>query len=129
MGTKVKIRLYGIDAPETEKSNKKTGHVSKPGQPYGEEAYQALKKKIDRQKVKFEVMDIDRYKRAVSILRLDNRNINSEMVREGFAWAYRQYLDRTLASDTYRQKNRPRRSTVAYGSRITRNHHGSSENS
>lgn len=29
-GTKVKVRLYGIDAPETEKSNKKTGHVSKP---------------------------------------------------------------------------------------------------
>ena len=37
-GTKLKVRLYGIDAPETEKMNHKTGVVSKPGQPYGEEA-------------------------------------------------------------------------------------------
>ena len=43
---RVKVRLYGIDAPETEKSNKKTGHVSKAGQPYGEEAYQTLYKKL-----------------------------------------------------------------------------------
>lgn len=25
LGTKVKVRFYGIDAPETEKSNKRTG--------------------------------------------------------------------------------------------------------
>ncbi len=83
LGTKVKIRLYGIDAPETEKSNRKTGRVSKPGQPYGEEAFEALKGKIDSQRVKVEVMDIDRYRRAVSIIWLGNRNINREMVREG----------------------------------------------
>jgi endonuclease YncB( thermonuclease family) len=28
-GSKVKIRLYGMDAPETEKSNHKTGRVSR----------------------------------------------------------------------------------------------------
>lgn len=39
LGTKVKVRLYGIDAPETEKTNKKTRRVSKPGQPYGSEAW------------------------------------------------------------------------------------------
>lgn len=99
LGTKVKIRFYGIDAPETEKSNRKTGKVSKPGQPYGEEAFDALKGKIDRQRVRVEVMDIDRYKRAVSVVWLGNRNINREMVREGFAWAYRQYLDRPHASE------------------------------
>lgn len=31
LGTKVKIRLYGIEAPETMKGSKKTGKVSKPG--------------------------------------------------------------------------------------------------
>src|SRR5689334_7948250 len=50
-GTKVKVRLYGIDAPETEKSNKKTGHVSKPGQPYGDEAWKAHEGKIYRKRV------------------------------------------------------------------------------
>lgn len=84
LGTKVKVRLYGIDAPETEKKNRKTGRVSKPGQPYGEEAFRALKGKVGGQFVKVEVADIDRYKRAVSVVRYGNRDINQEMVREGF---------------------------------------------
>ena len=73
--------------------NKKTGRVSKPGQPYGEEAYQALKDKVGGQRVKVEVIEIDRYKRAVSKVWNGKRNINQEMVREGYAWAYRHYLD------------------------------------
>ncbi|MBC7948912.1 MAG: thermonuclease family protein [Chitinophagaceae bacterium] len=98
-GTFVKVRLYGIDAPETEKISKK-GHVSKAGQPYGEEASSALKAKIGRQAiVRVDVMAIDRYKRLVGILTLDSRNINREMVAEGWAWAYRQYLDRPHASE------------------------------
>jgi micrococcal nuclease len=32
-GTKLKIRLYGIDAPEMEHLNKRTGAISKAGQP------------------------------------------------------------------------------------------------
>lgn len=99
LGTKVKVRFYGIDAPETEKSNKKTGHVSKPGQPYGEEAYQALRNKIFRKKVKLDVMDIDKYHRTVCIVWLGNRDINKEMVAEGWAWAYRQYLDSPYESE------------------------------
>jgi micrococcal nuclease len=99
LGTKIKIRLYGIDAPETEKSNKQTGKVSKPGQPFGEEAFQALNSKIFKKRVKVEVIDIDRYKRLVSVILLDGRNINKEMVAEGYAWAYRQYLDRPHASE------------------------------
>lgn len=69
--TKVKVRLYGIDAPETEKSNHITGHVSKAGQPYGEEASRALQGKLQRQlqrqSVRLDVMAIDRHGRLVSI--------------------------------------------------------------
>ncbi len=99
LGTKVKVRFYGIDCPETEKSNRKTGRVSKPGQPYGEEAYRALQGKLQRQHVRLDVMDIDRYGRTVSIVWLGDRNINLEMVAEGWAWAYTQYLDRPHASE------------------------------
>ena len=99
LGTKVKVRMYGIDAPETAKGNKKSGRISKPGQPCGEEAYQALKKKLSMQLVQIDVMAIDRYKRMVSIVRMGQRNINKEMVQEGWAWAYRSYLDRTHASE------------------------------
>jgi endonuclease YncB( thermonuclease family) len=48
LGTKVKVRFYGIDCPETEKSNRRTGRVSKVGQPYGQEAYRALGKGQDQ---------------------------------------------------------------------------------
>jgi len=99
LGSKLKIRLYGIDAPETEKSNKKTGHVSKAGQPYGEEAWKALDEKIYRKRVKVEIMDIDQYKRMVAVIWLDGKNINQQTVAEGYAWAYRQYLDRPHASE------------------------------
>ncbi|UPU37838.1 thermonuclease family protein [Geomonas paludis] len=106
----MKVRLYGIDAPETEKKkNRKTGRVSKPGQPYGEESFQALKRKIGGQRVTVEVRDIDRYRRAVSVVRLGGRDINQEMVREGFAWAYRQYLDRPYASEYFRAEEEARR--------------------
>ena len=37
-GTKLRVRLYGIDAPETPKINAHSGQVNKPGQPYGEES-------------------------------------------------------------------------------------------
>ncbi|GFO68586.1 hypothetical protein GMLC_21650 [Geomonas limicola] len=97
-GVKVKVRLFGIDAPETEKRNSRTKAVVKPGQPYGGEAHQALRHKVAGKQVAAEIMDIDRYKRSVAILRLGNRDINQEMVREGWAWAYRQYLDRPHAS-------------------------------
>ncbi|MHC1699342.1 MAG: thermonuclease family protein [Geobacteraceae bacterium] len=98
-GTKLRIRLFGIDAPETEKRNKRTGNISKTGQPYGNEAGKALRDKIMGQKVKIDVMDIDKYKRLVSLVWLGNRNINQEMVHDGYAWAYRKYLDRVYASE------------------------------
>ena len=98
-GTKLKVRLYGIDAPETEKYSRRTGRINKPGQPYGEDAYKALESKILDKKVKIDIIDIDRYKRMVGIVYLDNRNINLEMVKEGYAWAYREYLQRPYASE------------------------------
>jgi micrococcal nuclease len=90
--TKLRVRLYGIDAPETPKINQRTGRVNKPGQPYGEEAWRALEGKIKGKQVKLEIIDIDRYRRSVGIIWLDNRNINLEMVKEGFAEAYVEYL-------------------------------------
>lgn len=59
-GTKLKIRLYGIDAPETEKRNKRSGLLIKQGQPYGEESYAALVAKVSGRKVKLDIMDTAR---------------------------------------------------------------------
>ncbi len=98
-GAKLKVRLYGIDAPEIQHINRRTGIVSKPGQPYGEEAYRTLESKVLGKSVKLQIMDIDRYRRMVAILYLGDRDINREMVQEGFAWAYREYLHGPYASE------------------------------
>jgi hypothetical protein len=50
--------------------NRKTGVVSEPGQPYGEEAYRALESKVLGKKVKVVIMDVDRYQRMVAVLYL-----------------------------------------------------------
>jgi len=108
-GTRLKIRLYGIDAPETEKSSKKTGHVSKPGQPYGEQAFRTLDGLIYHKKVTVEVMDRDRYNRLVALVWLVGKNINQEMVAEGYAWAYKQFLDTPYASEFIRLEEEARK--------------------
>lgn len=90
--TKLRVRLYGVDAPETPKINRRTGRVNKPGQPYGEESWKALKSRIMGMQVKLDIIDIDRYKRVVGIVWIDSRNINLEMVKEGYAEAYVEYL-------------------------------------
>lgn len=109
LGSKVKVRFYGIDCPETEKSNRKTGRVSKEGQPYGEEAYRALQGKLLRQRVRLDVIDTDKYGRTVSIVWLGSRNINLEMVADGWAWAYTQYLDRPHASEYLQAEEQARK--------------------
>jgi len=83
--TKIKVRLYDIDVPETPKPKK-------PRQLYGEESWNALQEKVYGKQVKVEIIDIDRYHRMVSIVWIGDRNINLEMVREGYAEAYTEYL-------------------------------------
>jgi micrococcal nuclease len=90
--TKLRVRLYGIDAPETPKTNQRTGHVNIPGQPYGEESRKALEGKIMGKQIRLDIIDIDQYKRMVGMIWLGTRNINLEMVNEGYAEAYLEYL-------------------------------------
>ncbi len=107
-GTRLKVRLYGIDAPETLKMNRRTGVVSKPGQPYGNEAYRALEMMVYGKKVKVTIMDIDRYGRLVAVLYLGDRDINREMVQAGYAWAYKEYLKGPYASEYIDTENEAR---------------------
>jgi len=90
--TKLKVRLYGIDAPETPKINNRTRQINKPGQPYDEDSWKALQDKIMGKQVKVDIIEFDKYRRAVCMVWLDDRNINIEMVREGYAEAFIEYL-------------------------------------
>ncbi|HIJ82340.1 MAG TPA: thermonuclease family protein [Desulfuromonadales bacterium] len=99
--SQLKVRLYGIDAPETKKPDK-------PGQPYGDESKRALKEKIMGRRVTAEIIDVDQYKRTVAVIRCDGRDINREMVSDGMAWAYRHYLQGAYASQYIGEEERAR---------------------
>lgn len=97
-GTEINVRLYGIAAPQTAKVDKFTGWY-KAGQPYAEDAFRALALKILHQQVKVEIMRTIVFKNspkqtALAIIYLDGRNINLEMVSEGWAWTYKKLVDR-----------------------------------
>ena len=88
---RLKVRLYGVDAPETRKPDK-------PGQPFGDVAKRTLMYKIMGRQVSAEIVEKDQYDRSVAVIRYEGRDINREMVSEGLAWAYRQYLGGAYAS-------------------------------
>jgi endonuclease YncB( thermonuclease family) len=84
---RVKVRLAEIDAPER-------------GQPWGRRAKQALVEKVAGHVVQVDTKFDDRYGRRVGHVVYDGRDINRELVREGHAWVYRQWLrDTTLLDD------------------------------
>lgn len=90
-GTKLKIRLYGIDAPETPK-----GKI--PGEPFGNDSRNYLVSLVSQKSVRIEIRDIDRYRRMVAVLWLAERNVNQEMITAGMAEAYGEYLKRPYRS-------------------------------
>lgn len=99
---KLKVRLYGVDAPETRKPDK-------PGQPFGDVAKRTLMYKIMGRQVSAEIVEKDQYDRSVAVIRYEGRDINREMVSEGMAWAYRQYLGGAYASDYIGAEEQARR--------------------
>ncbi len=75
----VKVRLGEIDTPESK-------------QPYGERAKQALSDLAFGKPARVVVQDTDRYGRTVGRVYVGGVDVNAEMVKQGAAWAYRQYL-------------------------------------
>ena len=105
-----KIRLYGIDAPEKKQKCKKiylTISFMSFTKDYmcGEVSTQKLIKKINKQKLNCNILDVDRYKRLIGECFKRNINLNSWMVSNGFAVAYRKY-SKKYVSDEINAKNK-----------------------
>lgn len=84
-GSKVTIRLYGIDCPER-------------GQPYGDSAKQFLSGQIAHKKILIKQMDKDRYARVVAKVYMLNTeyskkksDLNILVLQNGYAWWYTRY--------------------------------------
>lgn len=82
--TKLKIRLYGIDAPELK-------------QAYGKEAKKYLSALIIlKQEVSLIIENKDKYDRFVGTIFLKGQDINKEMVKNGYAHAYESFSNKYL---------------------------------
>ncbi|WP_192841321.1 thermonuclease family protein [Falsirhodobacter sp. alg1] len=82
-----RIRLYGIDAPESAQTCKTGAREWQ----CGAEATRALVQMIGTQQVTCEKTDTDRYGRSIATCKAGDVSINTWMVRNGWAVAYRQY--------------------------------------
>ena len=77
---RIKVRLYGIDAPEK-------------GQDFSSKARTYLNDLCYGKTVKVKKKGIDQYDRVLGIVYLDELNLNREMVKEGLAWYYNHYVE------------------------------------
>jgi endonuclease YncB( thermonuclease family) len=79
----IKVRLVGIDAPETSKKKRE------PGQPYSQKATKYLAGIVLNKIVDIKGYGTDRYGRILSVVFVDGKNENLEMVKAGLAEVYR----------------------------------------
>lgn len=89
-GAQHKIRFAYIDAPETKQAN---GIASK----------NALTQLIDGKQVQIYVTDIDRYQRQVSVVSVNNLDVNYEQVKQGHAWHYQSYAKKNQNPSDYQK--------------------------
>lgn len=70
--------MQGVDAPES-------------GQPFGQAAKQNLSALVFGNTVRVIIYKKDRYNREVGTVYLNDKDINLEQVKAGFAWHYKKY--------------------------------------
>ncbi len=95
-GSLVRVRLYGVDAPEL-------------SQPFGGEARRYAAAAALKRNVQVHQKDIDQYGRMVGRILVDGRDLGLELLQSGMVWWYRQYCDDPLygqAQDSARQQRR-----------------------
>ncbi len=97
----ITCRLYGIDAPESQ-------HRDRKGQPYAREAGMELRQLIGKKTVDIITTGEQTYGREVCIIKKNGEDINLEMVRRGYAWAYRKHLKAPYASEYIDAENKAR---------------------
>jgi endonuclease YncB( thermonuclease family) len=98
-----KIRLHGIDTPETKQI------CSRNSKKYncGKEATDALTYKINKNHVVCIVQDrLDKYKRYIGVCFIEEVNLNKWMVKNGYAVAYRRYSRDYVKDEDYAKKNK-----------------------
>jgi micrococcal nuclease len=82
-GSKITIRLVGIDAPETSKKKNQAG------QPFSRKSTKYLTSLVLNKSVEMKSYGTDRYGRTLGVVFVSGENVNLEMVKAGLAEVYR----------------------------------------
>ena len=106
-----KIRLHGIDAPEKKQTCKKpylTISFFSFTKSYlcGQVSTNKLTKKINNQIIKCKIKDVDRYNRLIGECYKRNQNLNSWLVSNGYAVAYRKYSKKYISDEMNAKNNK-----------------------
>jgi len=106
-----KIRLHGIDAPEKKQTCKKPyltiGFFSfTKNYLCGQVSTDKLTKKINNQIIKCKIKNVDRYKRLIGECYKRNENLNSWLVSNGYAVAYRKYSKKYILNEINAKNNK-----------------------
>ncbi len=108
---KNKIRLYGIDAPESKQICQKpwlTISFLSFNKDYscGEISTKKLKSKINNKHILCKSFNKDRYKRFIAECYENKTNINRWMVQNGYAVAYRKYSNKFISYENLAKKEK-----------------------
>ena len=98
---KIKYRLHGIDAPEMKQLCK----IKEKKYKCGIKSKEFLVSLVGSKSVKCNHKDKDRYKRIVAECFVGETNLNKELVRNGWALAYRDYSKDYVIDEEYAQEN------------------------
>jgi len=78
----IKVRLVGIDAPETAKSK------NNPGQPFSQKAKKYFTNLVLNKIVNIKGYGTGPYNRILGVVYVNGENVNLEMIKSGFAEVY-----------------------------------------
>lgn len=98
----MKVRLFGVDAPETNQSCFKGNETWQ----CGVAAAQALRSLIGNADVRCSGQEIDIYGRLIASCSIGQADIARELVAAGWATAFRQYSEQYVAEETHAKASR-----------------------
>lgn len=98
-GKAEKIRIYGIDCPESH-------------QDFGQKAKQFTSSMVFGKIVEVKRMDTDRYGRTVGLVSLDGKSLNEELVQAGMAWVYTKHCRESFCQRWYRLEESARNGKI-----------------
>ena len=93
---KIKIRLAGIDCPEST-------------QAHGEKAKQYLSSLIYGKRTRITPETIDKYGRTVGMVLVNGANINEQIVSNGHGWVFRKYCTTDYCKDWLKLEEKARK--------------------